>query len=174
MIVAGGRISAIALSISLMASPIATPGFRSNDIVTAGNWPRWLIESGPTVGRNVATLLSGTSDPLRRAHIEQRQDRSIGLVARLQLHHDPVLIGRCVDRRHLALPVAVVQRVLISCAETPSADALLRSISTVTCGLAIMQVAGHTDQRREGLQASPRFSAPHMIQLGRVGALQRV
>ena len=64
VIVAGNCISSVAWLISLMASPIATPGLRSNDSVTAGNCPRWLIASGPMVGLSVATLFSGTSAPV--------------------------------------------------------------------------------------------------------------
>ena len=41
-----------------------TPGFRPNEIDTAGSWPEWLIVCGPTVSLNLTTDSSGTSVPL--------------------------------------------------------------------------------------------------------------
>ena len=40
-----------------------TPGLVSNEIVTAGSWPRWSTVSGPSRGVSVATASSGTSLP---------------------------------------------------------------------------------------------------------------
>src|SRR2546422_4646420 len=59
----GGRMPAPASFTSLTASPSETPGLRLNEIVTAGSWPRWLTDSGPTVALRLATAFSGTSAP---------------------------------------------------------------------------------------------------------------
>jgi hypothetical protein len=64
LIVGGSRISAVAVWISAIACDRATPGVRSNEIVTDGSWPRCVIASGPIVGLSEATELSGTSAPL--------------------------------------------------------------------------------------------------------------
>ncbi len=57
-------------------------------------------------------MLSGTSGPRRRAHPQLAERADVLLVLRQQLHHDPVLVRRRVDRRHLPLAERVVQRVL--------------------------------------------------------------
>ncbi len=40
----GSPISACALLIAFTASPSEAPGLRLNEIVTAGNWPWWLMD----------------------------------------------------------------------------------------------------------------------------------
>ncbi|MNO42995.1 hypothetical protein D3C76_332000 [compost metagenome] len=42
---AGIPMSCCTCSITLTASPSATPGARLNDIITAGNWPIWAMAS---------------------------------------------------------------------------------------------------------------------------------
>ena len=39
------------------------PGARLNETVTDGSCPEWFTVTGPTVYRNFATVLSGTSGP---------------------------------------------------------------------------------------------------------------
>ena len=60
---AGMPISACACSIAATALPSDAPGARLNDIVTAGNWPAWLITSWVLRSRIVARLDSGTWRP---------------------------------------------------------------------------------------------------------------
>ena len=43
--------------------PSETPGARLNETVTDGSCPEWFTVTGPTVYRNFATVLSGTSGP---------------------------------------------------------------------------------------------------------------
>ena len=50
--------------------------------------------------------------PARRRHEEMLERRRVELRARHRLHHDPVLVGRRVDRRDLLLVVRVRQRLL--------------------------------------------------------------
>ena len=45
------------------ASPSAVPGARLNEMVTAGNWPWWLMVSGAILLLNFATVLIGTCAP---------------------------------------------------------------------------------------------------------------
>ena len=45
LMAAGIPISLLAWSSRITASPRATPGARLNDIITAGNWPIWAIDS---------------------------------------------------------------------------------------------------------------------------------
>ena len=58
-----GSIEAARLCTSLTAWPSATPGARSNEMVTEGSWPVWLTVSGPTPVVNFETAPSGTSWP---------------------------------------------------------------------------------------------------------------
>ena len=46
-----------------VASPIAVPGSRLNEIVTDGNWPWWLTTSGATLTTLSTSVDSGTSWP---------------------------------------------------------------------------------------------------------------
>ena len=46
--VVGTCSSCVALFTSSIACDSATPGLRSNEMVTDGSCPRWLTESGPT------------------------------------------------------------------------------------------------------------------------------
>jgi len=61
----GNSSAAAAISIALTASPSEAPSPRLKEIVTAGNWPTWLMSNA--VGRSVtrATLESGTGRPER-------------------------------------------------------------------------------------------------------------
>jgi hypothetical protein len=43
--------------------PSEAPGFRLNDTVTAGNWPKWLIVCGPDSCVTRASVSSGMSCP---------------------------------------------------------------------------------------------------------------
>ena len=48
----------------LIASPIAVPGSRLNEIVTDGNWPWWLTTSGATLTTLSTSVDSGTCWPV--------------------------------------------------------------------------------------------------------------
>ena len=63
VIVAGRLASRATSSIATVASPIANPGARLNEIVTAGCWPWWLTSNGPTDGTGVVTADSGIDCP---------------------------------------------------------------------------------------------------------------
>src|SRR5262252_9195666 len=56
----GMPISRCAARIALTASPSDAPGARLNEIVAAGNWPRWLIARGPDFSTTRAMLLRRT------------------------------------------------------------------------------------------------------------------
>src|SRR5258705_7209910 len=58
-----GSTSRATPSIAATASPTDTPGARLKDSMTAGNWPRWATEIGPTPLLTSATVLSGTIAP---------------------------------------------------------------------------------------------------------------
>ena len=76
------------------ASPSAVPGARLNEIVTAGNWPWWLMVSGAILLLN---LRHGAERHLRAVHagdIDARQRRRVGLELRQHLEHDLVLRAR--------------------------------------------------------------------------------
>ena len=63
--VAGTPSSAIAFCTASVAWPSATPCARLKLMVTAGNWPWWLIESGRTGTLvHVANVDSGTWSPV--------------------------------------------------------------------------------------------------------------
>jgi hypothetical protein len=46
--------------IASTASPSEAPGARLNETDTAGNWPRWLIDSGAVCSTTLAMAPSGT------------------------------------------------------------------------------------------------------------------
>ena len=48
---------------SVTASESPVPGLTSNDRVTAGSWPAWVTDSGPSPGVSFATDPIGTSEP---------------------------------------------------------------------------------------------------------------
>ena len=52
------------LSIALVASPREAPGARLKEIVTTGNWPWWLMESGALADSKCVNVPSGTAAPL--------------------------------------------------------------------------------------------------------------
>ena len=102
-------------------SPSETPGARLNEIVTVGSWPEWFTVIGPTRVVELATELE--RHELARASSARTACRARSrscLVLGQQLHDDPVLVRRGVDRGHLPLAVRVVQRVLDLLAVTPS------------------------------------------------------
>src|SRR5437868_820760 len=45
------------------ASPSEIPGLTLNEIDTAGNWPMWFTDCGPTVSLKLTTDSSGTMPP---------------------------------------------------------------------------------------------------------------
>ncbi len=49
--------------ISSRAGPSTTPVLRLKEMVTAGNWPAWFTDNGPTSWRWRVTACSGTSLP---------------------------------------------------------------------------------------------------------------
>src|SRR5215831_2666163 len=53
-----------ALSIAVVASPRDALGAKLNEIVTTGNWPCRLMESGELCSSKCAIALSGTAEPL--------------------------------------------------------------------------------------------------------------
>src|SRR5712692_76228 len=55
-----GRVWRATRCTSATAVPSETPGFRSKDRVTDGNWPEWVTVSGPTLEPSVARDASGT------------------------------------------------------------------------------------------------------------------
>jgi hypothetical protein len=60
---AGMFSSRCAASTAFTASPSAAPGARLKEMVIAGNWPTWPIDSGPARSVTVAMLESGTCTP---------------------------------------------------------------------------------------------------------------
>ena len=65
MSVAGAPSSASACWMASVAWPSATPGARLKQIVTAGNWPWWLIDSGRTgTVVHLTKADSGTCSPV--------------------------------------------------------------------------------------------------------------
>src|SRR5439155_1719281 len=109
--VAGSRSSRWTFCTSTTASLSDTPGWRLNEIVTAGSWPRCVTVRGPIVGVRRATEYRDELARLR-PHVEQGELGGVALVLGIELHDDPVLVRRRVDRRDLARAVGVVQRVL--------------------------------------------------------------
>src|SRR3546814_20154727 len=62
--VCGMFIDACAFWIALTACPSATPGARLNEMVTAGNWPWWLMDKYPVFDVSTVTKLDkGTCFP---------------------------------------------------------------------------------------------------------------
>src|SRR5689334_6885000 len=57
---AGTPISSFAFWITSTASPSDAPGARLNEMVAAGNWPRWLMTSGAVCSETRAMDESGT------------------------------------------------------------------------------------------------------------------
>ena len=119
-------------------APASKPGFRLNDTVTAGSCPKWLMLSGPTPRDDVHHRVERHQRTLRGADIELRQRLGRALVLRVHLDDDRRTGWRAYrwsrpagrHRRCKARPA-------ICCGVTPSARARSRSISTITCGLAI-------------------------------------
>src|ERR1700722_14289321 len=62
-VIPGGRVSAAMACTFDMTSPSAKPGFRLNEIVTAGSIPKWLMDWGPTSCLIFASVSSGISRP---------------------------------------------------------------------------------------------------------------
>src|SRR5512133_676157 len=60
---AGSPTSCRAWFTALIASPSDVRGARLNEMVTAGNCPRWFTLIGPVVSSMWANALSGTCDP---------------------------------------------------------------------------------------------------------------
>ncbi len=64
VVTVAGRLESRSMSrIASVASPIAKPGARLNEMVTAGCWPWWLISSGPTCVTRLVTADSGIDVP---------------------------------------------------------------------------------------------------------------
>ena len=115
MTLAGRPISSSRLRMASTASPSDAPCARLKEMVVAGNWPRWLIESGavrvadawraPTAapGRRRGR---GRQIERRRAHRARRMQRAVGL----QDH--AVLVRLREDGRDDALAEGVVERVV--------------------------------------------------------------
>jgi hypothetical protein len=59
-----GSVLSATVFTSASALPSETLGATSNEIVTAGSCPEWLIDNGPSVRVSFATVLSGTSCPV--------------------------------------------------------------------------------------------------------------
>ena len=110
----------------------------------------------------------------RRAHVEQRQHRRVGLVARLELHHHPVLVGGGEDGRHLALTVRVVERVLDGLRRHAERGSLVAIDLDGDLRLGDLQVAGDVDQARAARAASASTCGAHWYSSVGVRALQRV
>ena len=74
------------------------------------------------------------------------------MIARLELHDHPVLVGRRIDGRHLALPVGIVERVLNGL----GGDAERRGLVAVDVDRDLrqgdLQVAGDVDQSGQRLE----------------------
>src|SRR5712692_4718733 len=64
VVTVGGRAARDSRSTAATASPSDVPGFRLNEIVTAGSWPRWATVRGPVLRARRATVSSGTRAPL--------------------------------------------------------------------------------------------------------------
>ncbi len=111
---AGRPISASALRIASTAAPSEAPGARLNEIVAAGNWPRWLIDSGAVCSTTSAIADSGTC-PLvggrgRQVDRAERGQRLLRLGIGFEDH--AVLVGLGEDRRDDALAERIVERVV--------------------------------------------------------------
>ena len=63
MLIVAGSVWRASASTAATASPSETPGFRLNEIVTAGSWPGWVTASGPVFCVIVASDESGTRSP---------------------------------------------------------------------------------------------------------------
>ena len=109
---AGTPSSRSAAVMALTASPSDAPGARLNEIVAAGNWPRWLITSGALRSLMRAIVSSGTCCPPLAAHVESAERRGTALELGLHLEHDAVLVGLREDRRDEPLAECVVERVV--------------------------------------------------------------
>jgi len=63
-VMVAGNICRASLSTAATASPRAAPGLRLKEMVTAGNWPEWLMVKGPRFRVREATASRGTNWPL--------------------------------------------------------------------------------------------------------------
>ncbi len=108
----GMPMRACAASMALTASPSDSPAARLNEIVTAGNWPWWLIASGAVVVVSCTIALSGTGAPVgvRTKRLSSAGGRP--RLLRLHLEDDAVEVQLREDDRHLPLAEGVVERVV--------------------------------------------------------------
>ena len=88
----------------------------------------------------------------RGTHVEQRQRRRIGLVARRELQDHEVLVGRGIDGRDLARAVGVVERHLDRLRRDAERGGLLALDLHRDLGARDLQVARHVEQAGQRAQ----------------------
>ena len=108
-----------------------------------------------------------------RADIQQRQCRRIGLIARLELHHHPILVVWRIYRRDLARAVRVIQRAFDRLRRNAQRGGLVAIDIDGDLRLRDLQIARHVDQILQRLEL--RFDLRRkLVELLGVGPLQRV
>ena len=106
------RCASCASWMAVTASPSDSPGARLNEIVTAGNWPWWLMASGAVVVVSCTIALSGTGAPVGVRTKILSSASAVARLLRLHLEDDAVQVQLREDDRDLALAERVVERVV--------------------------------------------------------------
>jgi len=148
------------------------PGARLNEIVTDGNWPWWLTASAVIRGAKWVKVLSLTSCPVFRAHVDQVERLGALPELRRNFHHDVVLIQRREHGGHLALAERVVQRIVDSLLRESQARTGVAIDDDVGLEAAVLLVAADVCENFNGAQFLEDLWRP-FVQLFEVVALDR-
>ena len=164
--------SRIAALMASTAWPSATPWARLNEIVTAGNWLWWLIDSGAVLVLSTFTKVeSGTAWPVLELTYSLSSTDSDLLLLRQHFHDQVVGVHLGEILRHLALAERVVQRVVDHLRLDAEARGGVAVDGQHRGGAAVLLVGGHVAQLRQGAQLVEDLRRP-VVQLGGVGVLQ--
>ena len=108
-------------------------------------------------------------DAIRRPHINVLQRSGPRLEARIDLHHDVILVQRFVHRRHLPLPQRVIQGVIHHRRREPQARRGVAVVDQVRLQAAVLQVGVGIAQFRKRQQLFQNDACPFLRFLRRVG-----
>ena len=176
-----GRARCCAVSIASTASPSEAPGARLNEIVAAGNWPRWLIDerrrARSTTLRDRATAAPaacgwpGARSTARRCSSSAAEP---ALELGLDLEDHAVLVRLREDRRDQALAERVVERVVDR--RRRDAEPARRVAVDLDVGLqaVVLQVAGDVGELRHAAAGARPACGTQMRELVRDRRPRRV